>query len=202
MPAAAACRRWPPRRRHPVRVDTGTGWLDTARRVPSPNQDERPPGSEPELVVVHAISLPPGSFGGDGIDRLFTNTLDPAAHPYFAEVADRCVSAHAMIRRDGGLTQYVPFHRRAWHAGRSSFRGRPECNDFSVGVELEGTDELPFEPVQYRRLAALVAALADAYPGITGDRLAGHCDIAPGRKTDPGPHFDWHHLQQLLEARD
>lgn len=185
-----------------MRVDPGSGWLEGARRVPSPNHDQRPSGAEPELVVVHAISLPPGRFGGDWIDRLFTNTLDPGDHPYFAEVADLRVSAHALIRRDGGLTQYVPFHRRAWHAGRSSFRGRPECNDFSVGIELEGTDELPFEPVQYRRLSQLVAALAEAYPGITPERMAGHCDIAPGRKTDPGPRFDWQHLKQLLEDKE
>lgn len=184
-----------------MRVDPGSGWLEAARRVPSPNQDERPPGAEPELVVVHAISLPPGHFGGDAIDRLFTNTLDPDAHPYFAEVAHLRVSAHALIRRDGTVTQFVPFHRRAWHAGRSSFQGRPECNDFSVGIELEGADELAFEPVQYRRLSQLVTALADAYPGITTDRLAGHCDVAPGRKTDPGPQFDWPHLKQLLQGK-
>lgn len=184
-----------------MRIDTESGWLDRARQMPSPNCDERPPGAGPELVVVHAISLPPGRFGGDWIDRLFTNTLDPGDHPYFAEVAHLRVSAHALIRRDGEVTQYVPFHCRAWHAGRSSFRGRAECNDFSVGIELEGTDDTPFEPVQYRRLARLVAALADAYPGISGERLAGHCDIAPGRKTDPGPNFDWQHLKRLLEAR-
>ncbi len=169
--------------------------------MPSPNCDERPSGATPELVVIHAISLPPGHFGGDWIDQLFTNTLDPDAHPYFAEVAGLRVSAHALIRRDGSLTQYVPFHRRAWHAGRSAYRGRPECNDFSVGLELEGCDDRPFEPVQYRRLSELVAALGDAYPGITPGRLAGHCDVAPGRKTDPGPHFDWKHLQRLLEGK-
>lgn len=184
-----------------MRVDPGSGWLEGARWVPSPNCDDRPPGAEPDLVVVHAISLPPGRFGGDGIDRLFTNALDPEAHPYFAEVAHLRVSAHALIQRDGRVTQYVPFHRRAWHAGRSSFQGRPECNDFSVGIELEGTDDLPFEPVQYRRLSQLVAALAEAYPGITAERLAGHCHVAPGRKTDPGPQFDWRRLQRLLQGQ-
>lgn len=184
-----------------MRVDPENGWIEEARRVPSPNCDERPPGVEPDLVVVHAISLPPGRFGGGWIDHLFTNTLDPEAHPYFREIAGLRVSAHALVHRDGRLTQYVPFGMRAWHAGRSSYCGRPECNDFSVGIELEGTDDGPFEPVQYRRLSQVIAALVEAYPGITTGRLAGHCDVAPGRKTDPGPLFDWDHLHALLEGK-
>lgn len=184
-----------------MRVDPRNGWLAGVRRVPSPNRDERPPGAGPDLVVVHAISLPPGEFGGAWIDRLFTNRLDPQAHPYFAEIADLRVSAHALIGRDGTLTQYVPFHQRAWHAGRSCWEGREECNDFSIGIELEGTDEQAFEPLQYERLAALVSALADTYPGIDRRRLAGHCDVAPGRKTDPGPYFDWDRLHELLSGK-
>jgi AmpD protein len=181
-----------------MRIDPETGLLEGARQVPSPNQDARPEGVEPELVVVHGISLPPGELGGPWIDHLFTNRLDPEAHPYFREIADLRVAAHVLIRRDGELVQYVPFHRRAWHAGVSRWRGREVVNDFSVGVELEGTDDSPYEPVQYRRLADLVRALAAAYPGITPDRLAGHSEIAPDRKTDPGPAFDWGRLRELL----
>lgn len=168
------------------------------RYLESPNQDDRPAGVEPELVVVHGISLPPGDFGGEWIDRLFTNALDPADHPYFREIADLRVSAHVLIRRGGELVQYVPFHRRAWHAGGSSWRGRERVNDFSIGVELEGTDETPFEGAQYERLAELIRALAAAYPAIDPERVAGHSDVAPGRKTDPGPSFDWRRLQSLL----
>lgn len=184
-----------------MQVDPRTGWLTGVRRLPSPNFDARPASSVPELLVVHAISLPPGEFGGDWIDRLFTNRLDPGAHPYFAEIADLRVSAHALIRRGGGITQYVPFHARAWHAGQSCWEGREACNDFSIGIELEGDDERPFEPVQYDRLASVVTALAEAYPDIDGRRLVGHCDIAPGRKTDPGPHFDWDRLHALLSGK-
>lgn len=184
-----------------MRIEPGSGWLAGVERVPSPNRDERPAGAEPELVVVHAISLPPGCFGGRDIDRLFTNCLDPDAHPYFAEIADLRVSAHALVRRGGDLVQFVSFNDRAWHAGRSCWQGREACNDFSIGIELEGDDDRPFEPVQYERLAAVVAALADAYPGITRDRLVGHCDIAPGRKTDPGPYFDWRRLHDLLSGK-
>jgi N-acetyl-anhydromuramoyl-L-alanine amidase len=181
-----------------VRVDVGSGWIEGAERVPSPNCDERPEGSRPELVVVHAISLPPGEFGGPWIDHLFTNRLDPEAHPYFREIADLEVSAHLLIRRDGRLVQYVPFHRRAWHAGASSWQGRERCNDFSIGIELEGCDDLPFEDVQYERLAAVIGALRQAYPSIAPDAVAGHSDIAPGRKTDPGPQFRWSRLWAAL----
>ena len=167
------------------------GWLTPCRRVESPNQDERPAGEAVTLLVVHSISLPPGEYGGDAIERLFTKRLDPAAHPYFREVADLEVSAHFLIRRDGELVQFVPTTRRAWHAGVSSWRGRERCNDFSIGVELEGTDSGPFEAAQYERLAVLIAALRAAHPL---QSLAAHSDIAPGRKTDPGPGFDWPRL--------
>lgn len=150
------------------------------------------------LVVVHGISLPPGEFGGAWIDALFTNTLDPDAHPYFREIAGLTVSAHILIRRDGELVQYVPFDRRAWHAGQSCFQGRDNCNDFSIGIELEGTDEIPYTDRQYEALAAVVALLEQRYPEAAG-HLAGHSDIAPGRKTDPGPSFDWALLYRLRE---
>ncbi|MEJ2521955.1 MAG: 1,6-anhydro-N-acetylmuramyl-L-alanine amidase AmpD [Gammaproteobacteria bacterium] len=186
------------RRRMNFRVDRRTGRMPAARQVNSPNQDARPGGVAPELIVVHAISLPPGRFGGPWIDQLFTNRLDPALDPYFREIAGMKVSAHMLIRRDGGLVQYVPFHRRAWHAGPSCWQGRTACNDFSVGIELEGTDTGPFHWRQYRRLAAVIRALCRAYPSLSPARLAGHSDIAPGRKTDPGPGFDWARLHRLL----
>lgn len=182
-----------------MRVDTASGRLEGAAQVPSPNQDDRPQGALPELVVVHAISLPPGEFGGPWIDHLFTNRLDPQAHPDFRDIAHLEVSAHLLIRRDGRPVQYVPFHRRAWHAGASRWKGRERCNDFSIGIELEGCDDLPFEPVQYDCLAAVISALREAYPSIAPDAVAGHCDIAPGRKTDPGPRFQWARLWAALE---
>lgn len=153
-----------------------------------------------DLIVVHGISLPPGDFGGPWIDRLFCNTLPAPAHPYFAEVCAMRVSAHLVIARDGAVTQYVKFTDRAWHAGPSSYRGRERCNDFSVGIELEGTDILPYEQVQYAALAQAVAALCAAYPTLSPERLAGHSDIAPGRKTDPGPAFDWPLARRLIGA--
>jgi AmpD protein len=183
-----------------VKVDRGTGLLDAARQVPSPNADERPAGAALELIVVHTISLPPGAFGGPWIEALFTNRLDPSAHPYFEEIADLRVSAHLLIRRDGDLVQFVSFHRRAWHAGASSWRGREHCNDYSVGIELEGCDEHGYEAVQYRRLAAVTGALLAAYPSLSAEGMVGHCDIAPGRKTDPGPRFDWTRLRAELAA--
>jgi len=153
----------------------------------------------PELVVVHAISLPPGEFGGPFIERLFCNTLDPRAHPYFAEIADLRVSAHALIDRRGQATQFVPFDERAWHAGVSSWQGRERCNDFSIGIELEGCDDRPFAAVQYRVLARMVRWLVGHYPALDREEaIAGHSDVAPGRKTDPGPHFDWCHLETCL----
>lgn len=173
--------------------------LDQTRWLASPNCDERPPDTPVSLIVIHAISLPPGRFGGPWIDALFTNTLDPAAHPYFRRIHALRVSAHLLIRRDGSLTQYVAFDRRAWHAGVSCYRGRERCNDFSIGIELEGHDDLPYDERQYPVLAAAIHALRDAYPTIPADALAGHCDIAPGRKTDPGPVFDWQQLYDLLD---
>lgn len=175
---------------------TADHWLNVARRCPSPYSNERP-AHEISLTVVHNISLPPGCFGGPHIDRLFTGSLRADEHPYFETIAGMEVSAHLLIRRDGEIVQYVPFDRRAWHAGRSSWRGRENCNDFSVGIELEGCDDQPFEPVQYERLAKALAALWRTYPAAR-DALAGHSDIAPGRKTDPGPCFDWQHLEGLL----
>ena len=182
----------------PMHIDHATGLLDTARQVASPNHDERPPEAVPELIVVHCISLPPGLFGGPHIEALFTNCLDPEAHPYFAGICGLEVSAHALIRRDGEIVQFVPFDRRAWHAGQSTFEGRERCNDFSVGIELEGTDDGGYEPVQYRQLARLVRALGQTYPTLDGAPLVGHSDIAPGRKTDPGPGFDWGRLHATL----
>jgi N-acetyl-anhydromuramoyl-L-alanine amidase len=171
------------------------GWLAGARRVVSPNCDERPEGTRISLLVVHNISLPPGTFGGDAVAQLFTNRLDPQAHPYYSTLRDLKVSAHFYIRRGGSLVQFVPCERRAWHAGVSSWKGRERCNDFSIGVELEGTDTRPYTMRQYARLARLVTALRSRYP--IAD-LAGHSDIAPARKTDPGPAFDWRRLRTLL----
>ncbi len=173
-------------------------WVVGARRVLSPNCDSRPQGSDISLIVVHGISLPPGEYGGCWIDDLFTNRLDAAAHPYFADIADLEVSSHVLIRRDGELVQYVPFRQRAWHAGLSSYQGREACNDFAVGIELEGQDEQAYEAVQYQRLAELITALRAHFPAIGAEAVVGHCDIAPGRKSDPGPAFDWTHLKSLL----
>jgi len=181
-------------------IDTDSGWMRATRRVPSPNFDSRPGGILPELILVHGISLPPDEFGGPWIDRLFTNALAPDQHPYFEKIKDLRVSSHLLIRRDGEPVQYVPFHERAWHAGASSYQGRERCNDFSVGIELEGADETPYEPAQYRVLSAVILALCEAYPSLSLTRIAGHSDVAPGRKTDPGPAFDWQRLYALLRA--
>jgi len=182
-----------------LHIDTASGLVATARQVPSPNCDARPDGTQPDLIVIHGISLPPGEFGGPWIDALFSNTLDPAAHPYFQAIHRLRVSSHLLIRRDGELVQYVPLHHRAWHAGVSCHGGRERCNDFSIGIELEGSDDLPYEPVQYQVLAELIAALRAAYPSLAAGQIAGHSDIAPGRKTDPGPGFEWPRLYALLE---
>lgn len=167
------------------------------RYIESPNQDDRPDGEEPTLLVVHSISLPPGEYGGDAIERFFTNCLDPAAHPYFREICDLKVSSHFLIRRDGGLIQFVPTEKRAWHAGVSRWRGRERCNDFSIGVELEGLDDAPFADSQYETLVELVRRLRARHPL---HDIAAHSDIAPGRKTDPGPLFDWPRLLAALAA--
>ena len=173
------------------------GRLAPCRYVASPNHDERPAGEAPTLLVVHSISLPPGEYGGDAIERFFTNCLDPAAHPYFREICNLRVSSHFLIRRDGGLIQFVATGKRAWHAGVSRWRGRGRCNDFSIGVELEGTDDAPFDARQYAILASLVAALRAALPLRA---IAAHSDIAAGRKTDPGPGFDWPRLLAEIAA--
>ncbi|MEN8213870.1 MAG: 1,6-anhydro-N-acetylmuramyl-L-alanine amidase AmpD [Pseudomonadota bacterium] len=167
------------------------GWLQQATRSPSPNFNARPDDAAIDLLVIHNISLPPGEFGGRWIDDLFLNRLDAAAHPYFREIADREVSAHCLIRRDGEVVQYVSFDDRAWHAGASCFADRENCNDFSIGIEMEGTDEIPYAEVQYQSLAEISKAIMQHYPAITVERIAGHSDIAPGRKSDPGPAFDW-----------
>jgi N-acetyl-anhydromuramoyl-L-alanine amidase len=184
-----------------LQIDLDSGLMRGARQVPSPNFDARPAGSPMDLIVVHGISLPPGEFGGPWIDRLFTNSLPSDQHPYFAEISGLRVSSHLVIARDGALTQYVSFNDRAWHAGRSSYQGRIECNDYSVGVELEGTDSVPYEPVQYEMLASTVAALCEAYPSMTPGRITGHSDVAPGRKTDPGSAFDWTMAQSCIAAK-
>jgi AmpD protein len=183
-----------------LQVDLKSGLMRGARQMPSPNHDPRPAGIEADLIVVHGISLPPGEFGGPWIDSLFTNALPAEVHPYFAEVCSLRVSSHLVVARDGAVTQYVAFTERAWHAGKSVYQGREACNDFSVGVELEGTDTLPYEAAQYDALAEVVAALCDAYPRLSPHRIVGHSDIAPGRKTDPGPAFDWPRALHLIAA--
>jgi len=176
------------------------GWVLGARALPSPNFEARPDGAIPSLIVIHNISLPPGEFGGGAIADLFLNRLDCDAHPYFdAHLRGLRVSSHFVIRRDGELEQFVSCKERAWHAGVSNFFGRERCNDFSIGIELEGADDQPFEPAQYATLAALIAALRAHYPI---EALAGHSDIAPGRKTDPGQHFDWARLQRETALAD
>ncbi len=176
-------------------------WLPGIRRVPSPNWDERPPGTLVDLLVIHGISLPPGQFGGPWIEDLFLNRLDSSAHPFFRDIAYQPVSAHFLIRRDGEATQYVALSRRAWHAGRSCFQGREACNDFSIGIELEGTDDVPYEPAQYQVLAGMTQAIRERYPAVAAKRIIGHSSISPGRKTDPGPAFDWEHFRRLLAAK-
>lgn len=181
-------------------IERPEGWLRGVRRRPSPNCDARPDPADISLLVIHNISLPPGQFGGPHVDELFTNRLDPGAHPYFATIHGLRVSAHLFVDRRGRVTQYVPFARRAWHAGASRFGGRERCNDFSIGIELEGTDDRPFTRRQYARLATLTRRILAAYPRITPERIAGHADIAPGRKTDPGPHFDWDAYRRAVAA--
>lgn len=165
-----------------------TGWLSGVRQIPSPNCDARPRGVAAELLVIHNISLPPGEFGGEAITQLFTNTLDKTAHSYYAQLDGLRVSAHFLIRRDGAIIQFVSCNKRAWHAGASMWRGRTACNDFSIGIELEGSDYIPFEDCQYAMLARLTRLLRRNY---SIQAVTGHADIAPGRKTDPGPFFDW-----------
>ena len=169
-------------------------WLRGAKRLLSPNVDDRPDEDDIALVVVHGISLPPGSFGTGLVEALFTNTLDATAHSALASLAGVRVSSHLLISRRGGVVQFAPFHRRAWHAGQSSYGGRAGCNAFAIGIELEGTDDTPYASAQYRRLAAVVKALFRRYPALSPSRVVGHAEVAPGRKTDPGPAFDWPRL--------
>jgi AmpD protein len=179
-------------------VDVNRQILSSVAYIPSPNCDSRPLGMTVDLLVIHGISLPPNQFGGDFIVDLFCNRLNPNAHPYFATIQHLKVSAHILIRRDGRLLQFVPFDKRAWHAGLSHFAGRDNCNDFSIGIELEGADHIPYEQIQYHRLASLTICLQKYYPLITADNIVGHSDISPGRKTDPGEAFDWHYFKKLL----
>ncbi|MFW5824082.1 MAG: 1,6-anhydro-N-acetylmuramyl-L-alanine amidase AmpD [Marinobacter sp.] len=177
-----------------------SGRVPAARWCPSPNFGPRPDGDDISLLVIHNISLPPEQFGGPYIEDFFCDRLDTSAHPYFREIAGMTVSAHLLIRRDGELLQFVSLRDRAWHAGRSVFCGREECNDYSIGIELEGADQVPYTEAQYRQLASVTRDIMAAWPAITEDRIAGHSDIAPGRKTDPGPAFDWPCFRRLLVA--
>jgi N-acetyl-anhydromuramoyl-L-alanine amidase len=178
-----------------MRVHVATGLLENVRQVLSPHHDARPDGMAPDLLVIHNISLPPAEFGGPWIEKLFNGHLPPDVHPYFATVQGARVSAHLLVRRDGEIVQFVPLHRRAWHAGASQYEGRSACNDFSIGIELEGTDEIFFEDAQYDTARKVIHALRAAYPTLSPTRIVGHSDIAPGRKTDPGSAFDWARLR-------
>lgn len=172
--------------------------INEAEFISSPNYDERPENTEIELLVIHGISLPPDEYGGGFVTALFTNQLNPKEHPYFEEIKDLRVSAHLFINREGGVVQFVPFDKRAWHAGKSCFNGREICNDFSIGIELEGSDSVAYTDEQYATLAAVTACLQQQWPVLTRDNIKGHCDIAPGRKTDPGEAFDWSRYFSLM----
>ena len=174
-----------------MHIDPQTGLLAEAHFVPSPNFDERPAGQPIDLLVIHNISLPPSEFGGPYIEQLFTNCLNPDAHPYFRDICHLQVASHLLIRRNGEIIQFVPFHKRAWHAGESCFAGRTRCNDFAIGIELEGADDIPYEDQQYEALWAISQKLLQTYTDIKPENILGHSDISPGRKTDPGPAFDW-----------
>ena len=176
------------------------GWLPDARTCMSPNYDDRPAGIGIDMLVIHNISLPPEQFSGHCVEQFFCNQLDASAHPYFENIASVRVSSHLFIRRDGELIQFVPLCKRAWHAGVSRWEGRERCNDFSIGIELEGSDNTPFEEAQYRRLIAVSHDIMRRYPAILPERIVGHSDIAPSRKTDPGPHFDWPRFRAALDT--
>jgi N-acetyl-anhydromuramoyl-L-alanine amidase len=181
-----------------MEIDLQQGLLNKTVLHLSPNHDDRPDPTDISGIVIHNISLPPGEFGGGWVDDLFLNKLDPNAHPYFAEISHLRVSTHILIRRDGELIQYVPFAKRAWHAGLSSWEGRERCNDFTIGIELEGCDDNKFEQAQYQQLSELIVALCASYPLLTTDKIKGHSDISPDRKTDPGPFFNWEELKKML----
>lgn len=174
-----------------MHIDINNGLLIGAQYIPSPNFDERPPDMTIDLLIIHSISLPKGVFGTNAITELFCNKLDISSHQDFVPLAGLKVSAHLLVRRDGSIIQYVPFAKRAWHAGNSKFHGRENCNDFSIGIELEGTDDIPYEEIQYKQLAFISRLLMHHYPKITLERIVGHNDVAPTRKTDPGPAFLW-----------
>lgn len=181
-----------------MQLEPSSGWCAGIAHCPSPNFNPRPLG-EVSLLVIHNISLPPGQFGTGKVQALFQNRLDADEHPYFAGIANLQVSAHFLIERNGAVTQFVSCNDRAWHAGQSRFAGRENCNDFSLGIELEGTDDLPFTAAQYEVLVELIRQLQAVYPAISLERICGHSDIAPGRKTDPGPAFDWQHVRMALQ---
>ena len=181
-----------------MEIDVSSGLLESAEFVPSPNCDDRPPQEKARLLIIHNISLPPNEFGGPYINQLFTNQLNPEEHPFFEEIHQLRVSSHLLIRRDGSIIQYVPFHKRAWHAGISTYENQQACNDFSIGIELEGADHIPYEPCQYEQLATVTQALLKTYPEMSAEHITGHCDVAPERKTDPGEAFDWEHYLGLL----
>ena len=183
-------------------IDAATGWIDGVRMLESPNCDDRPCAEQPSLIVIHGISLPPGEFGGGWIDALFTNVLPGHRHAYFAEIAHLRVSSHVAIERGGRVTQYVSFLRRAWHAGESSYCGKAACNDYSVGIELEGSDDVAYSDRQYDALKALVVALRRTYASLQDADVVGHEHIAPGRKTDPGPAFDWRRFESALKETE
>jgi N-acetyl-anhydromuramoyl-L-alanine amidase len=174
-----------------MQIDSGSGLIQGVRFVASPHCDDRPAGVAVDTLVIHSISLPPGKFGGPGVEQLFCNSLDLTEDPYYREIKDLKVSAHLLIRRNGEVVQFVPLHQRAWHAGQSYCEGRTRVNDFSIGIELEGAESLPFEDAQYEALKRLTDLIRKQYPAITRERIYGHGDIAPGRKTDPGSTFDW-----------
>lgn len=181
-----------------MQVDRVTSLLSPVRYEPSPYCDERPDNITIDMIVIHCISLPPGEYGAGDIEKFFCGKLDSSKHPYFATIADLKVSSHLLIDRTGMVTQFVPFVKRAWHAGVSQFKGRERCNDFSIGIELEGTDHSPYEKIQYQQLAKVINVLRQFYPEILKRRIVGHSDIAPGRKTDPGKYFEWSYLDCLL----
>jgi AmpD protein len=180
-----------------LKINPNNALLEPIKYRPSPHHDERPQNMAIDMVVIHGISLPPGEFGSNAIEEFFCGNLDTHSHPAFADIASLRVSAHLFIRRTGEMIQFVPFSKRAWHAGVSHFQGRTSCNDFSIGIELEGTDSIIYEQIQYQQLSSVIKLLMQAYP-IPQDRIVGHVDIAPGRKTDPGSTFDWHYLKGIL----